>query len=294
MSSKKLLFLISLLITLTSLYAQPMMGPVGHLNIFSENGDKFYLMLNGEQINDEPQSNLRVEDLNQPYYSARIRFEDGKLKEITRNDLMITDGDGTYMDVTYKIRRDRNKKSKVRMNYFSSVPVRPDFIPPSNMHVIHYGQPRPPMQGQGVNANVNVGGLNFDVRVTDRNNPGNIGMPGNQQGMGQGQQPMRPRCNGIQAMSAANFGTALATVKNQSFDETKLSTAKQIAGGNCLNVGQIMQIAELFGFEENKLDFAMFAYDYCVEPAQYFRLNNIFNFSANVEKLNQHIRSRQQ
>jgi len=149
------------------------------------------------------------------------------------------------------------------------------------------------MQGQGVNANVNVGGLNFDVRVTDRNQTGINGNSGNQQTMGQAQIPVRPRCTGIQAMSATNFGTALATVKNQSFDETKLSTAKQIAGGNCLNVGQILQIAELFGFEENKLDFAMFAYDYCIEPSQYYRLNNIFNFSANVEKLNQHIRSRQ-
>lgn len=38
--------------------------PVGHLTIFSEDGDRFQLILNGELINDVPQTNLRVEDLN--------------------------------------------------------------------------------------------------------------------------------------------------------------------------------------------------------------------------------------
>ncbi|WP_396151393.1 hypothetical protein [Flavobacterium sp.] len=37
--------------------------PFGHLTIFSEDGDKFYLILNGERMNDEPQTNLRVEEL---------------------------------------------------------------------------------------------------------------------------------------------------------------------------------------------------------------------------------------
>ena len=37
------------------------------------------------------------------------------------------------------------------MNFFSSVPVRPDFVAPSNVYVMHYGQPRPaPVQSQTV------------------------------------------------------------------------------------------------------------------------------------------------
>ena len=44
----------------------------GNLTIFSEDGDKFYLVLNGEKQNDIPQSNIRIEELPQPYYSARI------------------------------------------------------------------------------------------------------------------------------------------------------------------------------------------------------------------------------
>ena len=52
---------------LIAFFANAQIGPVGHLTIFSEDGDRFTLILNGEIINDEPQTNLRVEDLNQPF-----------------------------------------------------------------------------------------------------------------------------------------------------------------------------------------------------------------------------------
>lgn len=84
-------------------------SPIGHLTIFSEDGDKFYLILNGEQQNDIAQTNIRIEDLNQPYYNARIQFEDKTLLDITTNNMMIADIDGIMSDVTYKIRRHKNK-----------------------------------------------------------------------------------------------------------------------------------------------------------------------------------------
>ena len=85
-------------------------SPVGHLNIFSENGDKFFLVLNGEQQNDVPQTNIRIEDLNQPYYNAQIVFADKSLQQVSKNNLTLTDADGVFQDVTYKIKRDKNKK----------------------------------------------------------------------------------------------------------------------------------------------------------------------------------------
>ena len=100
-------------ITLVGLFlitfiANAQIGPVGHLTIFSEDGDRFTLILNGEIINDEPQTNLRVEDLNQPYYNAKVKFADQTLADISKNNLMLTDVDGIFSDVTYKIKRDKN------------------------------------------------------------------------------------------------------------------------------------------------------------------------------------------
>ena len=86
-------------------------------------------------------------------------------------------------------------------------------------------------------------------------------------------------CNGRSCMTAGNFNAALATIKKQSFEDTQLKTAKQVIAANCLNVDQIIQIANTFSFEDNKLEFAKFAYDYCIEPRNYFKLNGIFSFS---------------
>ncbi|TDP59440.1 DUF4476 domain-containing protein [Flavobacterium dankookense] len=296
-------------------------GPVGHLTIFSEDGDRFTLILNGEVINDTPQTNLRVEDLNQPYYNAKIRFEDKTLADVSKNNLMIADVDGIFSDVTYKIRRDKNNKTKMKLNYFSSIPVQPDFIPASNVHVIHYGQPRPVATqqvitqpvggvsqtttttttqtgGTNVGVGVNVGGINMGISIND--------------GMGTGvvtqttttttnhsntvivdhDEPVRG-CNGRSCMTSGNFNAALATIKQQSFEDTQLKTAKQVITANCLNVDQIIQIANTFSFEDNKLAFAKFAYDYCIEPRNYFKLNGIFSFSSNVDELSDYVQSRQ-
>jgi hypothetical protein len=52
--------------------AQPIIG--SNLTIFSEDGNKFFLILNGERQNLEAQTNIRVEDLTQAYYNAKIHF----------------------------------------------------------------------------------------------------------------------------------------------------------------------------------------------------------------------------
>lgn len=298
---------------LFSSFAFSQAGPVGHLTIFSEDGDKFTLILNGEQINDVPQTNLRVEDLNQEFYNAKIKFEDKTLQDVSKNNLTLVDVDGIYCDVTYKIKRDKNNKTKMKLNYFSSIPVRPDFIPSSNVHVIHYGQPvPPPVRGgvtqtttttttngtgpNGVNVGMNVGGINMGISINDTTS-GTVThtttTTTNVSSSLGGHQVAEPRgCGGRVCMTSGNFNAAMATIKKQSFEDTRLKTAKQVVAANCLSVDQIMQVANTFSFEENKLDFAKYAYDFCSEPKNYFQLNGIFKFSTNVDELSDYVQSR--
>lgn len=292
--------------------AQPV--PVGHLTIFSEDGDKFFLVLNGERQNNVAQTNLRVEDLNQPYYNAKIIFEDKSLLDISKNFLQITDADGVFMDVTYKIRKDKTGKPK--LNYFSMVPVQQGFIPPSNVTVVHFGQPTPPPAAvvvpasttitqttttrantETVNVNVGLPGVGMNVTINDPLLDGSVTTTtttrttttttGYVEPVPTQAPPVRSvGCNGAFAMNAGDFQSALATINKQGFDETKLSTAKNIAGKQCLTTGQIVQICKTFGFEQSKLDFAKFAYSRCTEPANYFKVNDVFGFSSSVEDLN--------
>ena len=313
---KRTITLIAIVLVSTFSFAQPG-GPIGHLTIFSEDGDKFTLILNGEVINDTPQTNLRVEDLNQPYYNAKIRFQDNSLTDISKNNLMLTDVDGIFSDVTYKIKRDKNNKTKMKLNYFSSIPVRPDFIPPSNVYVVHYGQPQPVIVqqvggvsqtttttttqngGTNIGVGVNVGGVNMGISINDNMGNGTVTQTTTTTSTSHSggtiinhDEPIRG-CGGRSCMTSDNFNSALATIKNQSFEETRLKTAKQVITANCLNVDQIIQIANTFNFEDNKLDFAKYAYDFCSEPRNYFKLNGIFSFSSNVDELSDYVQSRQ-
>jgi hypothetical protein len=337
---KTITLLVSVLIS-TFIFAQPG-TPVGHLTIFSEDGDKFTLILNGEVINDVPQTNLRVEDLNQPYYSAKIKFQNNLLIEISKNNLMLTDVNGVFSDVTYKIKKDKNNETKMKLTYFSSIAVRPDFIPPSNVHVIHYGQPVPVMspagavvsqtttttttqngqtisppigshgsqttttttQTDGVNVGVgvNLGGINVGISINDNMGNGSVTQTSTTTTTHSGQttntghvvqsEPVRG-CVGAVCMTSNNFNAALETIKQQSFEDTRLKTAKQVITANCLNVDQIILIANTFSFEDNKLDFAKYAYAFCNEPRNYFKLNGIFSFSSNVDILSDYVQSKQ-
>lgn len=297
--------------------------PTGALTIFSEDGDKFFLILNGERQNNVAQTNLRVEDLTQPYYNAKIIFEDQTLPEISKNMLQIADYNNVLSDVTYKVKKDKNN-GKMSLKYFSSVPIQQGFVPPSNVFVMHYGAPAAavtniPANGAvtqttttttttgtipATNMNVNVNGMNMGVNITDPNMSGTVqtttsqtttttsSSSGNAALMESNRATAASGCAGAYPMNPGDFTSALTTVKNQGFDDTKLSTAKQIAGGNCLSANQIAAMCKEFGFEETKLAFAKFAYNHCTEPSNYFKINNVFGFSSSVDELNKYIQNK--
>ena len=286
--------------------------PFGHLTIFSEDGDKFTLILNGEKINDTPQSNLRVEELTQPYYSAKVIFEDKTKADISKSSLEIADMDNIFMDVTYKIKRDKNNASKMKLNFFSMTPVVQGYIPPANVYVQKYGSPAPAVAviqgsvgsttqsttttttiGTGVSAGVNINGVGVNVSVMAPTGGTTITETTTvSSSVGSAPVEVYDGCANGRAMSPSNFNAALQTVKNQSFDDTRLKTAKQIASANCMTATQISDICKIFGFEDSRLDFAKFAYDACTEPNNYFKVNDVFTFSTSVDSLTEYIQSR--
>ena len=284
--------------------------PVANLTIFSDDGDKFFLYLNGEKQNKVAQTNLRVEDLPQTYYSAKI---------------VLTDADGVMQDVTYKIKRDKNN-DKMSLKFFSMVPVQQNYTPPANVYVQHYGVPvqviassptstsgttvtqttTTTSTGVGTNnpnntgINVNAGGINMSININDpiivngttQTTTTTTTTTSSSSSNSQINNTPTSTYVGCTEMMAGDFTSALATIKKQGFDDTRLSTAKQIAGSNCLNTNQISSICKEFGFEESKLEFAKFAYDHCSEKKNYFKVNNVFSFSSSIDELNTYIQER--
>ena len=102
MDMKKLVFCIAVLIS-SQLFAQ------SNLTLFTEEGEKFTLFLNGVIQNKAFQTNVHVENINANTQKLRIVFEDKSIPSISENIYY-----ETYNDYTYVIRKKKNVASKVK------------------------------------------------------------------------------------------------------------------------------------------------------------------------------------
>lgn len=67
-----------------------MQAQIAHdLEVYSEDGQKFTLFLNGRQINGEPLANVRLENIEQDQVSARVEFEDNTIPPIQQKYFQI-------------------------------------------------------------------------------------------------------------------------------------------------------------------------------------------------------------
>ncbi len=98
--------------------------------------------------------------------------------------------------------------------------------------------------------------------------------------------------NCTRSMDDASFGKAKQNIASKGFDETRLSTAKQVAKANCLTTEQIVEIMKVFGFDETRLDFAKYAYDYCFDQNNYSNVSEGFSFDSSAEELNEYIETK--
>lgn len=91
------------------------------------------------------------------------------------------------------------------------------------------------------------------------------------------------------SMDPKDYDDAYRMISGQSFDNTKLTMAKQVVASNPMTANQILGICKLFSFENNKLEFAKYAYDHCTDKNKYFLLYEAFSYDASKQELNEYI-----
>jgi hypothetical protein len=295
---KKIILLAFILVTLFSKAQE------SRLTIFSEDGDPFYVVLNGIRQNEKPLVNIAIDYLVNPFYDAKIVFANETIPTIEKKRLMVVDVDNRNGEFTYKI-KSTNKGKNLR--FFSFTPFQAILPPPSNVALVHYNAvPLPPIQtitqtttttsaGNGdqinIGVGVNAGGANIGVGInvnsgvsttTTQTTTTTIGVP-NQVVLLE-----EPPCF---AMSRNDFSQALNSIKSKTFTDARLTMAQQITKSNCLTSEQIGQITTLFDFEETKLQYAKFAFGFCLNPENYWKVNDAFDFESSIDELNRYIES---
>jgi hypothetical protein len=87
-------------------------------------------------------------------------------------------------------------------------------------------------------------------------------------------------------ISNDEFSAILQSINQISFESTKMNHTKNIIESKkCFTSNQIAQIMKQFSFERSMVDIAKFAYDYCIDTDNYFKLNNELTHSSSKEEL---------
>jgi hypothetical protein len=320
----------NLLLIATFLLAAMAQAQMSNLIFFSEQGERFSVILNGVLQNSTPETNIKVTDLPAPGYKLKIIFEDTKLPQIDKN-LAFQQG----FESNFVIKK--NNKGEYIVRWMNDVPLAQAMPPSHGQSVIVYTTV-PAVQTSTtvtqshtstVNDNANGGSIGFSV-----NDPSlgvNINMNINGSGTGNNSQsstysstttttttsgaPVQsypasqaypanppqqtyilPGYNGptgcAYPMSTQDFSSAKATISGKSFEDSKLTIAKQIINTNCLLSAQVKEIMLLFSFEDTRLELAKYAYGYTWDIGNYYKLNDAFTFESSIDELNVYINGR--
>ncbi|MBC8487143.1 MAG: DUF4476 domain-containing protein [Bacteroidetes bacterium] len=250
MKKSILVFVTTLLVF--SIYAQK---PV--VTFYSEDGYKFWVIIDGKRVNPEPQSDVENITMDNDLVNVTIIFENSDFPDIEKS-IRGVDANGNPVLTTWRIINTNRGKLDMRASSFQQLDE--TTITTHTTTTTIERSSVPPVPYQQPNA------------VPGYNGPIGCGFP----------------------MSDQNFSDVKYSISLKDFEDARLSIAKQVLKSNCLIVSQVKEIMMLFDFEETKIEFAKDAYFHTYDIGNYYQLNDAFEFELSVEELNEYINSLEQ
>lgn len=329
MKFKIFLFMFIITVISNNIYSQC----YSQLTIFHQDGEKFWVIIDGVKQNTAPQYTIFLDSLKGDFVKVKIIFDNEKIKDINKT-IPLKDENDKCVHSKYVIKKVKNEYV---MRLYSYEPIiieskKNELVNDVQLNnqqpqqELNVQQPQQVQQNlqlqQPANQNQQQGGIgatiidpttgqpisvnvSFNVPVTD---PQNINQPQQEFSQNQVQKPIQTQVQNIekqpqfqqqpqqisptyyQPMSPEDFASAKASISSKSFEDSKLTLAKQIAASNHLTSKQVKEIMQLFSFEDSKLDFAKYAYKYVYDPNNYYIVNDAFKFSSSIDELNEFIK----
>lgn len=297
---KKLFIPFLLCLSIIQLYAQD-----SDLILYSENGERFVVVLNGIQQNANYETNVKVGELNAPSYRVKIIFENQQLGEVNKTLYF----NSPLTQYTYAV---INKNGDYKVRYRNEVGIAQAPPPPPAQYACNYS-PTPVTvvqttttttttnsgngMGDNVSMNMSLGGVGMNININD--NYGNSSTTTTQStqvttqytsaNQHQGHNHAEPvyddgGCH--YGMADHDFQAAKGSINAKTFEDSKFTVAKQITQSNCLTARQVKEIMQIFTYEDTKLDYAKFAYNYTHDKQNYFQVNDVFAYESSIDELN--------
>ena len=89
----------------------------------------------------------------------------------------------------------------------------------------------------------------------------------------------------IECATGEQLHMSLHVLEQQSFDDKKLEIAQLCVTLGHFCVDDLARIAAVFTFDENRLKFLIYAYDFCEDREYYYALRDVFSFRSNFDTL---------
>ncbi len=295
-----------------------------NLITFTEQGEKFWLVINGVKQNADPQTNVKITGLPANSYKMKVIFQDNNLPDMDKNLFFNEPGE-------YSFNIKKNNKGEYVLRIVSQVPIPATAVTVPDQYIVVYGTPATTVvtttpgtvtqhtttttttTGNPDNVTMNMGvsidGVNAGVNLNVNDGTGNVTQSttttysttttttsGNIV-----RNEIAPQTTIVYVpgyggpigcpapMNSSDFAAAKNSISQKSFESTKLEMAKQIATSNCFITDQVKEIMQLFDFEASKLDFAKYAYGHTYDKGNYFKVNDTFDFDSSVSDLNNYI-----
>ncbi len=296
-------------------------GQKVNLVIFAEDGDKFYAYVNGIKQNNVAESNVKVTEVT-PNISLRIEFEDkalpilkqnmaldpgfehtAKIKRDMKKQMKLryfgsvplneatNTGASTVAYHTAETSGNNYNTATTNDNTNTTVTTTTRTTTANTATNPNNGGVNISMNGTGINMNVNGmednGGIQSSTSTTvTTTTSSSSSSPKNNTSYTETQSSPTTVSGCRAAMPQSNFDSMKKSVESKPFSDTKMSTAKVATKNNCLSANQVKEICKLFSMDDDKLTYAKFAYDYCVDKGNYYQVSEVFSFSSTTDELN--------
>ena len=307
-----------LVIILSFLLVNVAIAQKSNLIFYTENGERFQVIVNGVLQNSNPETNVKITDLVAPNYQIKILFENKALGSVDKQ-IFFNQGNET----TFVVKKSKDGSYVIRFRSEVLLAQAPPTIVGQTSYVYSTVAPvsttvtqsqttttsgyNPTGVSMGVNAN--GVGINVNMNINDGmkntstssstystttttttttnapiggvivdEQPAVIYVPGYEGSVGCAR-PINPN----------EFSSIKNTISSKSFEDSKLTIAKQVVAAKCLTCTQVKEIMKLFSFEDSRCDFAKFAYKHTYDIENYYLLNDAFTFESSIDELNAYI-----
>jgi hypothetical protein len=290
---------------------------VNNLVVFSNDGEKFTLILNGEKQNQFPDSRVKVLDLTLKVYKVTLLFENKKLK--THNTTLTFFS--TNAECVFTLNRHGNKHT---MDYVTDTPI----IPPVKQNTTTTNTNT---TGTGTNTSTNTNtnttttstsntttttsnssgnsdvalktklgtidvgsngikiggkGINLNLNEKTKTASSSVNVLGNNISMNKS---LKTGCKS--PMSGLDFDESKKTVVSQTTDSTRMIAALKFVNVNCMLTAQVKEIMTLFTTDLTKLHFAKKAYSRTSDLSNYGQLEDTFTSEEGKKDLKDFIKN---